>query len=106
MTLQSAGFCFSFSVVALSGMLVCQGCGPSQPIITNRMEPWEEEIVREKVAEREEEERRNHQRLARQTEEGFGTKKPPDEHNVIVTTFVDIVAFPVRGAAWLAHTIF
>jgi len=93
-----------FSVV---GIVVagCQGCSPKEPIINSPIESWEETIVREKVAQREEEEQQQQERLAHQRKDGLGKDESPDEHNILVTTLADIVAFPVRGAAWLAHTI-
>ena len=84
---------------------VCQGCGPKAPIVSSPIEPWETEIVHEKVARREEEHNREAAKQALQNKDGLGREKPVDEHSVIVTTLADIIAFPLRGAAWLAHTI-
>lgn len=86
-------------------LLWCQGCAPKAPIVSNTMEPWEQEIVQERTAQREQEERRVAARRDRAKRDGLGREEPPDKHNVIVTTLADIVAFPLRGAAWLAHTI-
>jgi hypothetical protein len=99
-------FGLSFLAFAVCGVVLCQGCSPKWPIVvTNPVEPWEESVLQERAAEKDEEARRYQERLARQTEEGLGKEKPPDEHNPIVIALVDIVAFPVRGAAWLVHAI-
>ena len=83
----------------------CIGCAPKAPVISSPIESWEEEIVKEKIAQREEEDRRYTAQRALQQRDGFGQEKPPDDHSIIVTTLADIIAFPLRGAAWLAHTI-
>lgn len=101
--IRSWFLCFSVGTIVGVG---CPGCSPKEPIINSPIEPWEEKIVREKVAQREEEEGQQQQeRLAQQRKDGLGKEKAPDEHSIIVTTLADIMAFPVRGAAWLAHTI-
>jgi hypothetical protein len=106
MALKPAGLGFSLLARAMCSVVVCQGCSSKQPmVVTNSVEPWEDVILQERAAEKDEEERRYRQRLAHQTEEGLGKEKPVDEHNPIVTTLADIIAFPVRGAAWLAHAI-
>lgn len=95
--------CFGVGVIVVFGG---QGCSPKGPIVNSPIEPWEEEIVREKVAQREkQEEQEQQERLAQQRKDGLGKEKVPDEHSIIVATLADIMAFPVRGAAWLAHTI-
>lgn len=86
-------------------VVTCNGCGPKAPMVSSPIDPWEEEMVHEKVAQREEESRRLAAQRALQKRDGFGQEEPPDKHSVIVTTLADIVAFPLRGAAWLARTI-
>lgn len=88
-------------------LIVVVGCGPPAPLVANPIEPWEEQVEREQVAQREqkEEEERRALLMSQQRREGLGKEPKPDEHSVIVTTLADIVAFPFRGAAWLARTI-
>lgn len=95
----------SRSIFVTLFVVACNGCGPKAPIVSSPIDPWEEEMVHEKVAQREEESRRLAAQRALQKRDGFGQEEPPDKHSVIVTTLADIVAFPLRGAAWLARTI-
>ena len=92
---------------AIAGFSVFVACSkdiPRPPIVTNQSESWEERYAQE----------RHERELAAHVEgphvapgQGYGydQKTDEDKHSVIVTTLADIVAFPLRGAAWLAHTL-
>ena len=95
----------NFAVVA--GFSVLIGCGNETPrpsIVTNHTEMWEEQLVRER---REREMNAPPERPHVVAGEGYGfdEKDKEDKHSVVVTTLADIFAFPLRGAAWLAHTL-
>lgn len=93
--------------MSISLFTVVVGCGPPAPLVANPLEPWEAQVEREQVAQREQEEEAERRELlaTQQRREGLGKETTPDDHSVIVTTLADIVAFPFRGAAWLARTI-
>lgn len=105
MVLRRTSSRLSGSLFATLFVCGCIGCSPKAPVVSSPIEPWEEEIVKEKITQRDEENRRYATQRALQRQDGFGQEKPPDEHSIIVTTLADIIAFPLRGAAWLAHTI-
>ncbi len=95
------------SVVVVGVCCVLAACSkdtPRPPIVTNQTEPWEERLAQER-RDRELEMRLQQPRTTagpRRTEVG-GVEE--DSHSGIVTVLADIVAFPLRGAAWLAHTL-
>lgn len=95
----------SWALIATCCVLVaCDKDIPRPPIVTNQTEPWQEELAQEK---RERELSEQPQRPHRVVKKGYGydQKTDEDKHNVIVTTLADIVAFPLRGAAWVARTL-
>ena len=95
----------SLGIFTVSVTLVA-GCAPSQPIVVNPTEPWEEELARERQAVE-----------ASQTSEGsvarqmYATKDNNEEsnepkNNAVVVAIADIIALPFRGAGWLTRQIF
>ena len=83
----------------------CSGCAPRAPVVANPIEPWEQQFGREQIAQREQEEAERARRIARPAGGGYGVEKKEDEHSPVVTALADIVAFPLRGAAWLVQTL-
>lgn len=88
------------------GVALCAGCAPSQPIVANPTEPWEDELARERQAAE-----------ASQTPQSAVARQMYDTDNVndedqeprnsgVVVALTDIIAFPFRGAGWLAQQIF
>lgn len=93
--------------VLIGTCFVVTGCSkdaPLLPIVANPTEPWEEKLVQER---REYEIAQQAQKPPAVVGQGYGYDQKPDEdkHSVIVTTLADIVAFPLRGAAWLVRTV-
>jgi len=96
------------ALVSLVGavLLEASGCTSTYPVVANPTEPWEQELVRERQAAREAESDASHAAIARQRGdlEREDEKKP--EHSAVVVALTDIIAFPFRGAGWLAQQIF
>ena len=97
----------------MKGLAVIAGCGvfvacskdiPRPPIVTDQAEPWEERYAQEKH-ERELAAHLEGPHVVAGQGYGYDQKTEEDKHSGIVTTLADIVAFPLRGAAWLAHTL-
>ena len=87
-------------VVSLSG------CSPSYSIVANPTEPWEDEIARERQAARESESNSSQATVGRQRYDTAGDVEKKPEHSAVVVALTDIIAFPFRGAGWLAQRIF
>ena len=82
------------------------GCAPSYPVVANPLEPWEDELLRERQLARKTEESSPQASVAHQM---YGAQEENDKepkHNAFVVAVTDIVAFPFRGAGWLAQQIF
>lgn len=91
-------------VVVTAGVIMLAGCAPSQPIVANPLEPWEGELARERQAA--EASVAPKSSVARHMygadeDEGHEAKNSP-----VVVAIADIIAFPFRGAGWLAQQIF
>jgi hypothetical protein len=81
------------------------GCAPREPVVANPIDPWEEQVEHEQLAQREQEEKQRASRATPPAGGGYGAEEEEDEHSPLVTALADIVAFPIRGAAWLVHTL-
>lgn len=82
------------------------GCRPSYPVVVNSTEPWEDELARERQAARNAEAVSPQASVAQQR---YGRDQENDkepEHSAVVVAVTDIIAFPFRGAGWLARQIF
>ena len=82
------------------------GCRPSHPVVANPTEPWEDEIARERQAVRELESNSSQAAVGRQRYDTEGDVEKKPEHSAVVVALTDIIAFPFRGAGWLAQQIF
>ena len=87
-------------VVSLSG------CSSSYSIVANPTEPWEDEIARERQAVRESESNSSQAAVGRQRYDTERDVEKNPEHSAVVVALTDIIAFPFRGAGWLAQQIF
>jgi hypothetical protein len=87
-------------------LAVLAGCAPSQPIVVNPTEPWEDELARERQAAQASQTPQSS--VARQTYDTNNEYEEGEEpHNSgVVVALTDIIAFPFRGAGWLAQQIF
>jgi hypothetical protein len=90
---------------ACSVLVGCSKTPTVAPFVTNPTEPWEDKLAQERREQEIENRKLPHEPHA--VVEGYGYEQKPDEdkHSVIVRTLADIVAFPLRGAAWLARTV-
>jgi len=96
------------ALVLLVGALLLEmsGCAPTYPVVANPTEPWEEALVREREAAREAESNASHAAIARQRQRVEREDEKQPEHTAVVVVLTDIIAFPFRGAGWLAQQIF
>lgn len=93
-------------VIFTALMVGSSGCRPSHPVVVNPTEPWEDELARERQAAQNAEESSPGASIGRQM---YGTDEAKEEepkHNPFVVAVADIIAFPFRGAGWLARQIF
>ena len=91
-------------IAGFSVFVACSKDTPRPPIVTDQTELWEERYAEER-RERELAERHQKPHLVAGQGYGYAQRADEDKHSVIVTVLADIVAFPLRGAAWLAHTL-
>lgn len=99
----SLGKCLA--VIGVCNVFVaCSKEPPLPPFVANPTEPWEGQLAQERREHRLAEQSKKPRRVEGQGY-GYDQKTDEDKHSVIVTTLADIVAFPLRGAAWLAHTL-
>ena len=93
--------------LVVSGLVVASsGCSPSYPVVANPTEPWEEQLVHERQAAQSAEESSPQASVARQMYGAHDEKDEEPKHNAFVVAMTDIIAFPFRGAGWLAQQIF
>jgi len=92
------------AIEVLCVLVACSGDSPRPPIVTNHTEAWDEQLARER-REREMQTPLETPHVIAGKGYGFEEKDEEEKHSVVVTTLADILAFPLRGAAWLAHTL-
>ncbi len=82
------------------------GCAPTQPIIVNPTEPWEDELARERQAD--EASQPPESTVGRQMYDTSSNDEAREEpqNSAVVVVLADIVAFPFRGAGWVVRQIF
>lgn len=91
---------FTLSVALLAG------CAPSQPIVVNPTEPWEDELARERqAAEALQPPESTVGRRMYDTSSNDEAREEP-QNSAVVVVLADIVAFPFRGAGWVVRQIF
>lgn len=104
-TTHAVGYCFLVFLLTFTLGSVClysfSGCGPTPPIVANPVEPWEQEATRGMMRPQTP---TPHPRVERQ-DLGKGDELPEEEHSPWVTAVADIIGFPFRGVAWLAHVL-
>jgi hypothetical protein len=82
------------------------GCAPSSPVVANPIDPWEEELSRERQAAELSESKSPQSSVARQMYGVDEEEKKQSEHSTVVVAITDIIGFPFRGAGWLVRQIF
>jgi|LauGreDrversion4_2_1035121.scaffolds.fasta_scaffold14512_4 hypothetical protein len=82
------------------------GCSSSHPVVVNSTEPWEDELLRERQAAQRTEESSPQASVAPQMYGSQEENEKEPKHNALVVAITDIVAFPFRGAGWVAQQIF
>lgn len=92
--------------VFTASVALLAGCAPTQPIIANPTEPWEDELARERQAA--EASKPPAASVARQMYDipNDDDERQETQNSAVVVVLADIVAFPFRGAGWLAQQIF
>ena len=92
--------------VLIVSVALLAGCAPSHPIVVKPTEPWEDELARERQAA--EASKTPQAAVARQMYHTNNEDEEGEEpHNSgVVVALTDIIAFPFRGAGWLAQQIF
>ena len=83
------------------------GCAPSSPVVTDTIEPWQEELARERQEAQSVESSFPQASVARQM---YDTGKDGDDEkegrSPFVVAVTDIIGFPFRGAGWIARQLF
>ena len=82
------------------------GSSSSHPVVVNPIEPWEEELARERQEAQNAEVSPPQASVARQMYGAQEENEKEPKHNALVVAITDIVAFPFRGAGWVAQQIF
>ena len=93
------------SIVVGAIVVGSTGCAPSYPIVTDSTEPWQEELAREREAHNRGESGVPSSSIARQTRD-TGENQDKQKHNAFVVAVTDVIAFPFRGAGWIARQMF
>ena len=92
--------------VFTASVALLAGCAPTQPIIVNPTEPWEDELARERqAAEGSQPPESTVGRQMYDTSNNDEAREEP-QNSVVVVVLADIVAFPFRGAGWVVRQIF
>lgn len=96
------------AVLLVMSAVVAQsvGCSSSHPVVVNSTEPWEDELLRERQAAQRSEESSPQVSVARQMNGTQEENEKEPKRNALVVAITDIVAFPFRGAGWVARQIF
>ena len=91
--------------VFTASVALLAGCAPTQPIIVNPTEPWEEELARERQAA--EASQPPESSVARQMYDPShdDDEREETQNSAVVVALADIVAFQFRGAGWIARQI-
>ncbi len=95
------------SIVVGAIVVGSTGCAPSYPIVTDSTEPWQEELAREREADNRGESGVPSSSIAGQTRDTDEDQdKEKEERNAFVVAMTDVIAFPFRGAGWIARQMF
>ena len=95
-----------FVVLVIAITVETSGCAPASPVVANPLEPWEGEVVHEKEVAREAEASKPRPSRAHNRYGADDEEKKREQHAPLVVAITDIIAFPFRGAGWLARQVF